>query len=258
MNLSFVLLTWNSEKYIPGCLESLLTDLKGTSFSYEIFIVDNGSKDKSVQLIESFEKKFPGKIFPIFLSKNTGTTISRNLALKKTKGKYIIIMDSDLMVSPGTIEILIKNLKDNKNAGMFVPRLLYPNGNLQKSTDVFPSIFTKIFRYFFLKIIEKKENRTESKNNGAYAVDYAISAMWVLKREVMDKVGLLDENIFYAPEDVDYCLRIWKSGYCIMYNPDVSCIHHTQEISRGIKINSAALNHIKGLLYYFKKHNYFL
>jgi len=89
-------------------------------------------------------------------------------------------------------------------------------------------------------------------------VDYAISAVWVIKKEVLKIVGLLDENIFYSPEDVDYCLRLWKAGYKIIYEPRVPVIHHTQEISRGFKLNSAMLNHIKGLIYYFRKHGYFL
>jgi GT2 family glycosyltransferase len=79
-----------------------------------------------------------------------------------------------------------------------------------------------------------------------------------LKKEVLKNVGLLDENIFYAPEDVDYCLRIWLAGYKVVYNSEVSAIHHAQEISRGLKINRATINHIKGLAYYFKKHKYIL
>ena len=91
-----------------------------------------------------------------------------------------------------------------------------------------------------------------------HKVDYAVSAMWILKKEVFEKVGLLDENIFYAPEDVDYCLRVWLSGFRVIYCQNVSAIHHTQEISRGLTINNATFHHIRGLFYYFWKHRYFL
>jgi len=80
--------------------------------------------------------------------------------------------------------------------------------------------------------------------------------MWILKREILEKIGLLDEKIFYSPEDVDYCLRVWKAGYTVLYNTNASCIHHAQEISRGLRINSTTVKHIIGLLYYFRKHKY--
>ncbi|MCP4110211.1 MAG: glycosyltransferase family 2 protein [Desulfobacteraceae bacterium] len=257
MDISVVLLTWNSEKYISKCLDSLCSDLRETRFAYEIFIVDNGSKDRTTDIIHEFREAYPENIIPIYLEKNTGTTFSRNLALKKAKGKYVAVMDSDVEVFRGTFEQLITTLDEKEEVGLIAPRLLYPNGNLQKSTDVFPTVFTKVCRYFFLKYIEQRDNKHNIEARPR-EVDYAISAVWILKREVVGKVGLLDEKIFYAPEDVDYCLRVWKAGYKILYKPDVSCIHHTQEISRGLKINAATIEHIRGLFYYFRKHNYLL
>ena len=252
MNISFIILTWNSEGYIGKCLTSLFADLYESRFSLEIFVVDNGSKDSTIPIIKSFETKYPDHIIPIYLKSNRGTTYPRNLALKRAKGDYIIIIDSDVEILKGTIEKLINTHKNDEQVGLVVPKLTYPNGKLQKSTDNFPTIFTKFFRYFFLKKME--DNLTD--NPGLREVDYAISAVWALKREVLARVGLLDENIFYAPEDVDYCLRIWRAGYKILYNPEVVVIHDAQEISRKIKINKATLSHIKGLFYYFRKHKY--
>ena len=166
-------------------------------------------------------------------------------------------MDSDVEIISGTTKKLIEALGMDEKTGLIAPKLLYPNGTLQKSTDSFPTIFTKFFRYFFLKAMEKRENKLQH-NASLCKIDYAISAMWVLKRVVYENVGLLDENISYAPEDVDYCLRVWRAGYNIVYHPGVYAIHHTQEISRGLKINKATFNHIFGLIYYFRKHNYCL
>ena len=257
MDISVIILTWNSEKHLSRCLDTLLLDLCSDRFSYEVFIVDNGSSDNTISIIKSFDVQYPHHIIPIYLSANTGTTYSRNLALKQARGDYVIIMDSDIEIyQQGTIRRLLDTFHDKK-IGLVVPKLLYSNGSLQKSTDVFPTLFTKVFRYFFLKWIEKK-GQTLNQASGLSEVDYAISALWVLKKEVLKNVGLLDENIFYAPEDVDYCLRIWLAGYKIVYNSEVSAIHHAQEISRGLKINQATINHIKGLVYYFKKHKYVL
>ena len=258
MDISFIILTWNSEKYINKCLTSIFTDLLNSNYTYEIFLVDNGSKDNTVPIIKSFKIKYPDHIIPIYLERNCGTTYSRNLALKQAKGNYIIVMDSDVEIcQQRTIRRLLNTFSESQRIGLVAPKLLYADGSLQKSTDAFPTLFTKIFRYFFLKWIEKK-GQTLNQPSGLTEVDYAISALWVLKKEVLKNVGLLDENIFYAPEDVDYCLRIWLAGYKIVYNSGVCAIHHTQEISRGLKINRATINHIKGLAYYFKKHKYVL
>lgn len=255
-HLSFIILTWNSQKHISMCLSSIMKSLDTGRFIIDIYIIDNGSTDASVSIINNFKTKYPEIINPIFLEKNTGTTYSRNLALKRATGDYIVIMDSDVEINERTIDELLGTFIDDQNIGMVVPKLVYGNGNLQKSTDNFPTIWRKLYRYFFLKQLEEKENRDPIDTN-TKTVDYAISAFWMLKRKIVDDVGLLDENIFYAPEDVDYCLRVWKNGYKILYYPGAYAIHYAQEISRGFRLNKATIEHIKGLLYYFKKHRYF-
>ena len=253
MDLSFVILTWNSEKYIEKCLSSIVVSLKSSYLSYEVLIVDNGSLDNTVNIIEA-QKGINIRL--IKLNRNTGTTYSRNLAIQRATGKFICIMDSDVELQSGTIEKLITNLKKNSLLGIAAPKLFYPDGRRQKTTDQFPTIQRKIIRYFFLRQIEKIEE-TDRKSNTVREVDYAISALWVLKKDIINKIGLLDENIRYSPEDVDYCLRVWKSGYQIFYNPTVFAVHHTQEITRNFKCSKATVEHIKGLFYYFRKHKYY-
>jgi GT2 family glycosyltransferase len=217
--------------------------------------VDNGSKDNTVALIEEMRMERGDCIIPILLDRNTGTTYSRNLALKQANGKYICIMDSDVVLQGGTLAGLISILDSESSAGLVAPRLVYPDGRWQKSTDDFPTIFTKLRRSLWLRKIEKKESEKKCPE-GLVPVDYAISALWVMRREILEKVGLLDENIFYAPEDVDYCLRIWTAGYQVLYARQICSIHDAQEISRGFRINSATIKHMQGLLYYFRKHRY--
>lgn len=254
-DISFVILSWNSANHIGDCIKSIFSDLDCGERSFEVFVVDNGSTDGTVALIEEMRRKRDSCLFPICLEKNTGTTYSRNLALRRAKGKYICIMDSDVRLQKGTLGGLIQVLESESSAGLVAPKLVYTDGKWQKSTDDFPTVFTKIRRYFWLRKIEKQESKA-CKTEKPVPVDYAISAFWVLKKEVLEKIGLLDENIFYAPEDVDYCLRIWLGGYKVLYSPGNQAIHDAQEISRKRTLNRSTIEHIKGLLYYFHKHKY--
>ncbi len=256
MDISFVILTWNSERHIAKCLESLFGQLRNDSFSFEVFLVDNGSSDRTVTTIESYENDYAKHIIPIYFRTNRGTTYSRNIALRRAIGKYVIIMDSDVQLVDGVIQGAISTLQDLPRVGLVAPKLLYPDGRLQKSTDIFPTLQHKMLRYLFLKYLERSEGASK-KLSTLHDVDYAISAMWVMRKSVIDEIGLLDENIFYSPEDVDYCLRLWKAGYRVVYDPTISAFHDAQEISRKFKLSSATISHISGLVYYFRKHQYF-
>ena len=252
MDISFIILFYYSEKYLCRCIKSIVNNDIAGRFRYEIFIVDNGSQDRSVAIIKYFKRLYPDKILPIFLERNYGTTYSRNLALKQAGGEYLAILDSDIEIQNDCVEKLVHILKNDHTIGLVSPKLIYNDGKLQKSTDNFPTLQSKLKRFFFLKRIEAK---TED-SGGKGEVDYAISAMWIMKRELLNKVGYLDENIFYAPEDADFCLSIWKAGYKVVYIPDALVIHSAREMSRGLKINKQKLAHIKGLVYYFSKHKY--
>lgn len=258
MDISFVILTWNSEKYIDLCLQSVFSSLAGQGLEYEVLVVDNGSSDRSREILREYSLAKPETVKPIYLEQNLGTTVSRNLALDRAQGKYLCIMDSDVELNAGVFGPLLEKLNSDPSIGLVVPKLLYPSGKWQKSIDRFPTLLHKLNRFFRLRTIEGHEGEAESRVIESREVDYAISAFWLFKRAVLTKVGKLDEKIFYAPEDVDYCLRIWKSGYKIVYVPGSTVVHHTQEISRGWKINKAKIEHLKGLAYLFRKHSFFV
>lgn len=257
MQLSIILLTWNSDNYIEACLRSIVDSIHLPATDYEIFVVDNGSTDQTREQIAQFQQRHPNLVTLISLDSNLGTTYPRNLALKKAKGQYLAIMDCDIEINPKTFELLITALHQNTDAGMVAPRLVYGSGALQKSTDQFPTLLHKAYRYLFLKQLESRENKAEL-NSEPVPVDYAISAFWLFRRELLEQIGYLDEKFFYAPEDVDFCLRIWKNGQSVVYVSEAYAIHYAQEISRGLVFNKAQAEHLRGLMYYFAKHRYLI
>ena len=256
MDISVVILTFNSAKTINRCLESLHSSLEALDLEYEVLVVENGSSDATLESLEKFVSVFSGRLEITRLDTNMGTTVSRNMALRKVTGEHIVIMDSDAYVESEVIVQLRSHLMSNDACGMAVPAMTYADGRYQISCDQFPTLWRKCQRFIGLKQLEDgaADNRQPSGS-----IDYAISAFWMFPRSVMEKVGYLDERIFYSPEDVDYCIRIWQAGYSIHYSDQVSVIHDAQEISRPkgvLGINRFTLSHIKGLFYLFIKHRY--
>lgn len=249
---SAVILSYNSARYIKHCLNTLAAAFSAFAEPCEIWVVDNGSSDGSVKLIEEAAALYAGVVRPIFLPVNTGTTVSRNQALRAAEGRYVLVLDSDATITSDALAKLRALLEREPDVGIAVPRLTYPDGRFQISTDQFPTVTRKLQRLMNLKSMEETAVAPDASCN----VDYAISACWLLRRELLEVVGLLDENIFYSPEDVDYCVRVWLAGYRIVYEPAATVIHDAQELSRGKKIGKFKLKHAEGLGYYFRKHGY--
>ena len=260
--ISFIILTWNSQIYIEKCIKSILNDFKNIKVDNEILIIDGGSQDNTLNILKKLCCKYQ-KINVIKLDRNMGTTISRNIGIRKSMGKYIFILDSDTEIKEGTISTLVDTLNKKDNIGIVAPRLFYSDGSIQPSCKKFPTIKTKIYKYIPFnisrKIAEKDELYDKICEKGykqITEVDYCISAAWMVNREAIDDIGLFDENIFYAPEDVDYCLRMWLKGWKVIYNPLASVVHHTQR--KSYKDPKIAWEHLKGLFYFFQKYNYWL
>jgi len=215
-----------------------------------VWVVDNGSRDASPTILEGFKERHPEHLRVIRLPVNVGTTVSRNLALRQVTSPFIAVIDSDIVMPPRAVDTLLDRFTPVSHCGIAAPRLISADGGFQLSADVFPTLPRKIHRAIRLKSIERTASKSVSQR--PCTVDYAISACWLMRRELLDVVGLLDERIFYAPEDADYCVRVWKAGFQVVYDPRVEVLHDAQEISR--RPGRAAWLHAQGLLYYFHKH----
>jgi GT2 family glycosyltransferase len=250
VEVSCVILSFNSERCIGKCLDALAETFERLGISQEIWVVENGSTDGSLEIVESKSRVMPS-IRIIRSETNLGTTVSRNLALRQCKGKRILVLDSDAYVDATALKVLIEELDHDESVGLVAPKLIFPDGRPQLSTDQFPTIPRKVERVVRLRQIEKCQI-ADCKTD----VDYAISACWLFKKELLDEVGLLDEKIFYAPEDAEYCLRVWSIGYRIVYVPSATVVHDAQEKSRRLLPNRFVWLHLAGLIYHFRKHRY--
>jgi GT2 family glycosyltransferase len=140
---------------------------------------------------------------------------------------------------------------------MVVPQLLLPGNIVQNSVKKFPTFLDKIRKIpgiFLSKKVSTNDFYKDFPFSESRAVDTAISACWFFSKKLLETVGFLDEAIFYAPEDVEYCFRVNKAGLQIIYYPQMSILHHTQQITHRKPFSKVSRSHFSGLLYYFHKH----
>lgn len=257
MDISVIVLTWNTKKYLDSLLKSMAK--YPCVCRYEIIVVDNGSTDDT----SSFLKENYPEVILIRNEKNLGTA-QRNKGIDIAKGKYIAFLDSDIeIIEEGTFDKLFNFMESSPDAGLVSPQLILENGEIQYSCKKFLSFYTPILRRLdFIPFITKTKLYKEQlmadwDHSNTSEVDYTVAAFWFFRKKISEEIGGLDENIFYAPEDVDYCLRIWKHGYKVMYYPHAKAKHYYQRMTRKI-FSKITWEHVKGLFYYFTKHKYIL
>lgn len=255
--LSFVILSWNSERYLAGCLDSIIHKCSTEGVSFDVIVIDNGSSDGSTGVVRTYQERHPDDIQLISLQHNRGTTYTRNLGLKRVRGVKVCILDSDTELEEGSLSALLQRLETDERIGIIAPRLLLPDGAVQNSVKRFPTMLNKLLK------IPRIVFGVRTKNADFYddfpfaeerQTDTAISACWFFRRELLNNVGFLDEKIFYAPEDVDYSMRVWQAGYSILFYPAFTVLHHTQQITHKKPLSRTSLSHFRGLLYYYWKH----
>ena len=256
-DISFIILSMNSEKYLDRCFRSIISKSSSEDLFYEIIVIDNGSTDASLDILKRYSETYPQNFKTIFFSKNMGTTHTRNIGLKQALGKYICILDSDTQILEGSFTDVFQILDIDRNIGIVAPRLVLANGEIQKSIKKFPTFWHKILKLpqaLFAIKLKDFDFYNEFPYRLKRPVESAISACWFFRKNLILDVGYLDENIFYSPEDIEYCMRIHKLGLKIIYFPDFVVLHDTQQISHRDPFSILSLKHFFGLIYYFKKH----
>ena len=257
MQLSFIILSWNSENYLRDCFESILSKCNAEDVAFEVIVIDNGSQDRSAEIIKDYSQAHPGSFMLIQLTANRGTTFPRNLGLKQAKGEYVCIIDSDTELGEGRLAEILDRLDKHQSIGLIAPRLLLPGGIVQNSVKHFPTMLNKLLKIPRILLGIKTRNAdfyADFPFSEERQVESAISACWFFRKALLDQVGLLDERIFYAPEDVEFSLRVWKAGYAVLYYPGFTVLHHTQQITHKKPLSKTSLSHFWGLLYYYRKH----
>lgn len=241
MELSIVIINYNSLKYLLNCLDSIKQSLRNCQLIYEIIIIDNRSnKGDIVYLTKLQEYKL------IFNRNNLGFAKACNQGIKQAKGKYILFLNPDIIVLNRAIEKLLYFKK--KHLGFAGGKLLNKNLSNQPSCGKFFSL-PVVFTMLFLK--GERINLTKFTAHKISKVDWVSGACLLGLKSDFIRVGGFDENIFLYMEDVDFLFRARKLGIDCYFNNKARFIHYGSVTSGG---KQAVLSIYKGLIYYYKKH----
>lgn len=252
--LSIVLISWKMRELLERMLETLYRYV--TSVDFEVICVDNGSEDGTAEMVSS---RYPG-IHLIRNAQNRGVAPARNQAIREARGRFIAILDTDLEFVEDSLGPLLEVLRERPDVGIAGCRLVFPDGTTQFNAKRFPSPLALLSRRLpLLRLLDGGRRLAwhemhDWDRQSSREVEYLIGACQVVRREVFDQVGLLDEAIFYGPEDIDFCLRARRAGWKAWWRHDVRIIHHEQRITKRNPFSFLSWKHYKGLLYFFRKH----
>lgn len=233
MELSIIIINYNVKEFLQNLIHSLQKAL--SKITHEIIVVDNASDDGSVEFIR---EKFP-QINLIVNKTNVGFSKANNEALKVSKGKFILLINPDTIVSEDTITKMIDFINQYPEVGLAGCKILNPDGSLQLACRrSFPGPWTSFCKVTGLSTLFPKSklfakyNLTYLDENSTYEVDAISGSFMMMKREAYEKVGGFDEQFFMYGEDLDLCYRIQKNGYKVFYYPGTQIIHYKGESTK--------------------------
>lgn len=240
VDLTIIIVNYNTFDQIKACIKALLKGSYG-DYTYEVYIVDNNSNDKSPEYISTLEKTHT-HIKKIFNHKNVGFAKANNMAIKKAKGRYILLLNSDTEVERSTIKHMIHFMDERQDIAVSTCKLVLENGSIDPACHRgFPTpwtaltYLTKLERLFPKSRVFSGYHQWYKDLDTIHDVDCISGAFFFIRKDVIDTVGYLDEDFFMYAEDIDWSYRIKKHGYRIVYNPNCSVLHKKKKSGRDHK-----------------------
>jgi len=257
--LSIIIISYNTKKITIDCLNSIITSLNNVETGlkpvstnklyYEIIVVDNGSIDRSIEFINKLRTKYPF-IKLIENKENVGFAKANNQAVKQTKARYLLFLNSDTLVIENAINRLLEYFKRNENKIHFLgPKLLNKNQTPQPSCGPFYTL-PVVFGALFLK--GDYWGLTRYSPSKVKEVDWISGACILTKKEYFDKLNGFDENIFMYMDEIDLLYRAKKRGHKVFFFPEAQFIHLGSASSAGKTY--PILQVYRGFLYFYRKH----
>lgn len=257
MLISVILVSYNTAKMTIDALDTLFAS--ETTFNTEVVIIDNASSDDSVSLIK---QHYPD-ITLIENQKNVGFGRANNQALDVIKGDYVLLLNTDAFVAKDTLQKTVDYMENNPKCGLLGVRLIGRDGDLQPSCRFFPTPFNIFAQRLGLNRLFPNigvVDNVDTDHNVTQACDWVPGCYYLLRKEVVDTVGLFDPLYFLYSEEVDHCYAIKKAGWEVMYYADTNVVHIGGESAKSVgKISNVSRQvpqlQIESELLYFRKNH---
>lgn len=249
--MTVVICSWRMRALLLRCLETVGQERER---DWQVVVVVNSDEDGTAGAVRA---RFPW-VELIVNPVNRGVAAARNQGMGEAQGRVIILLDADTTVPLGSLRGLAGALLRDPKVGVIGPRLVSPRGEPQATARQFPTMLSKLRRRSPPLLARLLPSDAIELGNEPRRVGYVIGACQAIRTRALHQVGFLDERIFYGPEDVDFCLRMWKEGWQVVWDPRFTIVHHEQRATRRRVLSRLMLRHLHGLAYFFFKHRYLL
>lgn len=228
IDLSIIIVNTNNCKILEECLASVFAATHSPKL--EVIVSDNGSTDGSQEMIRS---KFP-QVKLIENGENLGFIKASNKGLNLASGRYLMLLNDDTLVKDSALDKMMDFMDANPMAGACGPLLLNPDGTPQRQGGLFGSKFWK--------------------SNELKEVKFIIGACLMLRREVFEQIGPMDEKLFFYNDDLDWCMSIRRAGWKIYFLPQAQVMHYGGYSSKRVFNRRLFVEGFRGGLYFCRKH----
>jgi len=255
MHLSIIIVSYNTRELTEQTLNSIYRHKH--NLDYEVIVVDNGSTDGSIDMIT---KEFP-QVILIQNKENLGFSKANNVGIKRSRGKYILLLNSDTIIMEDTLKTMFEFMENNPTVGVSGCKVVLPDGRLDKACKRgFPTPQNALYNALKLdKLFPHSKrfgqyNLTYLDEDETYEVDCLVGAFMMVRRDTIEQVGFLDEDFFMYGEDIDWCYRIKRAGWKVVYYPNTKIIHYKGGSSK--KKNAKLIYEFHRAMYLFYKKHY--
>jgi N-acetylglucosaminyl-diphospho-decaprenol L-rhamnosyltransferase len=220
-DVSVIVASHNAREYIERCVGAL------SETPYDVIVVDNASSDGTAEFIR---ERFPD-VRLVKLTENRGYGAALNEGMAFSGARYFLLMNGDAWPQPGAIEELLDFAESQERAGVIGPKLLNPNGTLQPSVRGFPTPWRLATEYLFLRWVAPRSRAFNAFYSAGFDhrsvrdAEFLVGAVLLVRREVLDEIGVFDTSFFMFNEEVDFCYRVREAGWRVVFYPGAEFVH---------------------------------
>ncbi len=260
VDVSIVIVNWNSGSYLKQTVETLKKHTH--NIKYEVIIVDNNSNKEDPGYKFLIENEFDKNFKNILLDQNLGFAKANNLGIDISKGRNILILNPDVVIYENTVKILSDHLDANLSTGMVGPKVLNPDGSFQLPcmrgepypSDVFFHL-SGLSRLFQNNPNFNKYSLFHLNRNKSQEITILSGCCMMVKKDLIQDIGKMDEQFFLYQEEPDWCWRAKKKNWKIIYNPGTYITHH-QGISTKKQLLKSNYIFTQSMIKFFKKYHW--